>query len=223
MFIGFMWRSRVPCASRVLQNPAWKPNLELSPVKMLDMSILYVITGTAGIQGLQCKPDTFYKLWKEMLGMVASPRAFPQPWEHPANTVGTFKTRKYYRKPFSMAVLLLCQQDRRNCGWEGSVGLREVAVGPFGGHSGRWGDTSSVREGETRALPWFSRQMTSWKVPRVPLLGRATALIAIPKQGCAAGVTPSIRGTSGTRTQRCCFSALSDPRPLLSQPFCFLA
>lgn len=149
--------------------------------------------------------------------MVAPPRACPHRWGASCRHGGHMQDEKvhYYRKPFSIAALLLGQHGRRKL-WclEGAVVLQGgggAALSPLA-VTLRQMRRHQQRPGRRAPRPArFSRQMTSWKVPRVPSLRRATALIAIPKQGCAhrgaAGVTPSIRSTGGTRTRRCCFSA----------------
>lgn len=57
--------------------------------------MLFVKTGTAGPQGLQCKPDTFIGSGKKPYKCRHPPEPAHTAGEHPASTVGTGTGRKF--------------------------------------------------------------------------------------------------------------------------------
>lgn len=139
---------------------------------MLDTSVLFVITGTAGTQGLQCKPDTFYKLWKETLGTQASPRACPPCWGASCQHGGHMQEENLLftltENPFPSRSCCFSSTAGGNRGaarhWD-AAGRRQ-RWGHSRWHSAGLGDTSKARPAPCPA----PCQSTSCKVPQVPAL-----------------------------------------------------
>lgn len=120
--------------------------------------MLFVITE---IQGLQCKLDTFHKLREEILGMVASPRTCPHRWGAFCQHGGHMQEEKVLFSVTgnhfpSRPSCFTSTAGGNSAAWKAPRCWGQAAVPrchPSRWHSGRWGDTSSVPGGETRALP----------------------------------------------------------------------